>query len=104
MRLRTIIKQVWDVWVEQSRARKALRILNKQEWSVEFLTSLLVSAANKTGKQYEMSITSPNGAHIVVTTINKAQSNKVDDTIFNHLDDDLRIKQFIEGLRGNGKV
>ena len=58
MRLRTIIKQVWDVWVEQSRARKALRILNKQEWSVEFLTSLLVSAANKTGKKYEMFATS----------------------------------------------
>ena len=42
MRLRAIIKQVWDVWVEQSRARKALRILNKQEWSVEFVTCLLV--------------------------------------------------------------
>lgn len=99
MKLKDIISEVWSVWVEQCKTRKALRILNKQEWSLEFLTTLIITAARKSGKEYEMTIVSPNGAHIVISTINKEPKKQIDDSIFNHLDDDIKVRQFIERLK-----
>jgi hypothetical protein len=42
--LKQLIKDAWDVAVEHARYMKAMRILSKQEWSVEFLVSLLKTA------------------------------------------------------------
>ena len=95
----SFLKQVWDVWVENKRSKKALRILNKQEWSIEFLTSLLQKAAGKLGQHLEMQIISPNGAKIIVRTIDKDVSSYKEDNIFDHLDDDIKIKQFMETLK-----
>lgn len=39
-----LIKDVWTVHVEQAKARKAARMLIKQEWSLELLVLLLVKA------------------------------------------------------------
>lgn len=39
------IKELWLVWVERAKARKAVRLLMKQQWSVEFLVYLLTKAA-----------------------------------------------------------
>lgn len=94
------LKQVWDLWVERCRSKKALRMLNKQVWSVEFLTELLIMASKKHGP-LEMTIISPNGAKIVVNTIDTKSRDVLDDNIFNHLDDDIRVSQFVETMRGN---
>lgn len=93
------IKQVWDVWVENKRTRKALRVLNKQEWSIEFLTSLLRKAAALHGQHLEMQIISPNGAKIVVKTVDTDIIAQREENIFDHLDDDIKIRQFMENLK-----
>jgi hypothetical protein len=96
--MRTFIKELWDLWVERRKIHKALRILNKQEWSIEFLTALLVRAANFTHQPLEMFIRSANGHEIVVRTAD-VSTPYADDDIFDHLDDELKIKAFMDKVR-----
>lgn len=91
----SFIHQAWELFTERYRTRKALRLLSKQEWSVEFLTALLVRAANMAHRQLEMTITN-NSTVVKVNTIDTPMSGTYrDDSIFNHLDDTLRVNQFI---------
>jgi len=45
-----IFKDVWRIYVEQAKTRKAVRLLIKQEWSLEFLI-LLLTKVSKLQKQ-----------------------------------------------------
>ena len=95
----SIIRQFFNILIERYKTRKALRLLVKQEWSVDFLTAMLIRASKVEGRPLEMTILNKSGHGIKVNTIdtpNVAAYN--DDSIFNHLDDELRVKQFINGL------
>jgi hypothetical protein len=95
--LRKFLKDAWDISLERVRINKALRRMNKQEWSIEFLTAMLYRAARHYGQQLEMTIVGPGGMAITVrTTDNKPPTNYSDDSILNHLDDELKVRQFIE--------
>jgi hypothetical protein len=91
-------KELWGLWVERHKIHKALRILNKQTWSVEFLTALLVRAANASHQQLAMTITGPGGIAVHINTIDDNAPALQDDNVFNHLDDDVYIKQFMESI------
>lgn len=90
----SFLKQAWELHIEKVKTRKALRLLSKQEWSIEFLTALLIRAANLSNRPYEMTI--QNGNSSIVIKSASAQSAYRDDSIFNHLDDELRVRQFID--------
>lgn len=83
---------------EQLDTRRALRNLNKLEWSVEFLESMMHRAAKRYGSQLEMEIVSPNGAKIIMRTTDKKEPQYKEETIFDHLDDDRRIQRFMQEL------
>lgn len=94
-----MIKKIIDIYYERAKTRKALRLLNKQLWSVEFLTTLLSKAAKINGKHLEMEIVSKDGVRLIVRTTDALVEKADDDNIFNHLDDDVRINQFMNELR-----
>jgi hypothetical protein len=96
---RGFLKDVWLLWKERQLTRRALRILNAQDWSVEFLTSLLIRAASASKQQLEMTIVGPNGRMLKVNTLESRPQAVVDEDIFNHLDDDVKIRQFMEAVR-----
>ena len=93
------IKQAWALSIERSNTRKALRTLNKQQWSVEFLTAMLVRASNVVKQPLEMTIIGPGGVAIRINTIDNIETPYRDDNIFNHLDDEVRMRQFMESIK-----
>jgi hypothetical protein len=95
---RTIFSELWELWLQRCQTKKALRYLCKQEWSVEFLTVLLVKAANIAHQPLEMVIS--NGTtSIRVNTLENVPTTLKDDDIFDHLDDEAKIRQFMEQIR-----
>jgi hypothetical protein len=90
------LKQLWDLIVERRRTRKALRLLAKQEWSVEFLEALLVRASRTAGKPLQMEVVSPQGVRLVVTTLEEKRGGTLkSENIFDRLDDAVAVNQFI---------
>ena len=95
----SFLRQLIDLHIERQKTRKALRILSQQEWSVDFLTAMLIRSANLAHRPLEMTIYSKNGTAIKINTIDTPTSSVfTDDSIFNHLDNELKMKQFIEGV------
>lgn len=88
------IHEAWVLAVERAKTRKALRLLAKQEWSVDFLTAMLVRAANLAHRPLEMSIVN-HDTKIVLRTTDDLSTSFKSDSIFDHLDDDLAVRQFI---------
>ena len=98
-----LLKQIIAIKFEQAKRRKALRILNKQEWSVEFMEYLCEHAAKVLNRDVEIEIESPMGHKLRVKSVaNHAVNLMSDDDIFNKLDDDAAVAQFIRehGRRG----
>jgi hypothetical protein len=96
--MRKFIKDLWLVLVERNKTHKALRMLNKQEWSIEFLTSLLYRAAKIQGQNLEMDIKSPDGMIITVRTADNKPTKWKSEDIFDHLDDEAAINRWAEQM------
>jgi hypothetical protein len=92
------VKQLWRLWVERHEIHKALRLLSKQQWSIEFLTALLIRASRTAGP-LEMYITGPDGVSVTVRSAEVTEQRYIDDDIMDHLDDDVYIKQFMERIK-----
>lgn len=92
----SLLRQWLDIKHEEAMTHKALRLMKKQEWSVEFLTALLMRAANTLHRPLEMTIASPSGVKVTIKSTEVESNTFNDDNIFNHLDDEMRIKAFIE--------
>lgn len=91
-----LLRQIITIKFEQAKRRKALRILNKQIWSVEFMEYLCEHAAKVLNKDIEIEIESPMGHKLRVKSVAEhAVSLMADDDIFNKLDDDAAVAQFI---------
>jgi hypothetical protein len=100
--LSKFIRDAWDLSIERGKIHKALRLLNKQSWSIEFLTALLQRAAKNYGSHLEMTITGPGGFSVTVKTTDGSTSNKYkDDDIMQHLDDEVKVNQFIAMMQGH---
>lgn len=91
-----VLKQVLAIRYEQAKRRKALRLLEKQTWTVEFLTELLYKAANMKQQNLEMTIHNKNGQVITVLAKPGMYSDISDsDDIFDRLDDEAAVERFI---------
>lgn len=92
----SLIRQIIAIKYEQAKRRRALRILSKQEWSVEFMEYLCEHAAKVMHKDIIISVTSPVGHTLEIKSVAEhAVSLMADDDIFNKLDDDVAVAEFI---------
>ena len=93
----SLLKQIIAIHYEQARRRKALRLLEKQHWSVDFLSTLLLKAARMMGTSLELTIVSPDNVRMIITAKDlKTDDGRIDDSdIFNHLDDASAVNNFI---------
>jgi hypothetical protein len=93
--MKQFIKDAWDVLKERCKIHKAMRLLSKQEWSVEFLTSLVIKAARVSKQPTELEIVSCNGQRIIIRSTDRPSSKLPDDNIFDHLDDEAKMQAFM---------
>lgn len=93
----SLFRQIIAIHYEQAKRRKALRLLEKQHWSVDFLSTLLLKAARMMGTSLELTVVSPDNVKLVLTAKDlKTDDGRIDDTdIFNHLDDEKAVNSFI---------
>lgn len=93
----TLLRQIITIHHEQALRRKALRILSKQSWSVDFLAVLLAKAAKLSSDNIQLTITNKDGVQFTMSYQQalKTDMSQLDDSIFNHLDDDAAISRFI---------
>lgn len=92
----SLLRQVVSVYYEQAKRRKALRLLERQSWSFEFLCAMLRSAARE-DSGVSLTITSRDGTKVELTARQAASTQLPDgyDDIFNHLDSDAAVDSFI---------
>ena len=91
-----LLRKIISIKYEQAKRRRALRILNRQEWSVEFMEYLVEHAAKVLNKDIEIEIESPKGHKLRIKSVaNHAINLMTDDDIFNKLDDDAAVAEFI---------
>lgn len=93
----SLFRQIIAIHYEQAKRRRALRILEKQHWSVDFLSTLLLKSAKMLGTSLQLTIVSPDDVKLVITAKDlKTDDGRIDDTdIFNHLDDESAVNDFI---------
>lgn len=93
----SLLRQIIAIHYEQARRRKALRLLEKQHWSVDFLSTLLLKSAKMLGTSLELTIVSPDNVRMIITAKDlKTDDGRIDDSdIFNHLDDASAVNDFI---------
>lgn len=96
----SLFRKLVDIHYEQAKRRKALRILTKQAWSFDFLSLMLINAGKQIDKGLQLEITDRNGLKVLLTYDKAVKSDAVnnlsaDDSIFNHLDDDVAVDRFI---------
>lgn len=99
----SLLRQVIAIHYEQAKRRKALRILAKAEWSLEFLTEVVCHSAKVLGKDVEIELETKDGKKMRISSVKGRVDQLVaDNDIFNHLDDEAAVQSFINrhGHRG----
>lgn len=93
----TLLRQIITIHHEQALRRKALRILSQQSWSVDFLAVLLAKAAKLSNENIQIVIENKDGIKYTMTYTEslKTDVRQLDDSIFNHLDDNAAIEKFV---------
>lgn len=93
----SLLRQIVSIHFEQAKRRKALRILNKQEWSVEFLEYLVMHAAQQLNNNIVIEVESPEGRKMRISSVNlKTDTAALDSDILNKLDDQAAVEAFIQ--------
>lgn len=92
----SLIRQIITIQYEQAKRRRALRYLAKAEWSMEFLSAVLVHASNVLDKNVYIEVETRSGHKMKLSSV-KAHGEQldIDNDIFNHLDDVAAVQQFI---------
>lgn len=94
----SLFRKIVAIHFEQAKRRKVIRQLQKQSWSFDFLALLLVKASKIANQNLSLVITDRNGVSYTLKydTAKDADSVKqFSDDIFNHLDDDAAVADFI---------
>lgn len=98
----SLLRKLIEIHYEQAQRRKALRLLEKQSWSLDFLSAMLIKAGKSLGDGISLQITDKNGVKMQLTydkAVENMNSNNVlsmnNDDIFNRLDDDAAVEDFI---------
>lgn len=90
--------------VERAKARKALRLLSKQEWSVEFLIYLLNKAVEISRK--EMHIVLRNGRQecIIYAGTKQIDQLKQREKELDLMDDGVRLEALLDAAQIQGVI
>lgn len=92
----SFLKQIVAIHYEQAKRRKALRLLAKQEWTLEFLTEVLVHSAKVLNRDVIIELETKQGHKMKLSSVaGRSDKLKVDNDIFNHLDDEAAVQRFI---------
>lgn len=94
----SLLRKIIEIYFEQAKRQKAIRLLQKQSWSFDFLALLLVKASQVSGQNLSLTITDRNGVSYTLAYDKAKEADSVknlDDTIFNHLDDNAAVADFI---------
>ena len=94
----SVIRKVIAVLWEDAKRKKALRTLERQAWSLDFLSMALVKAGQHLGEGIVLVIENRNGGKMTLSYDDARRSRAVqeeDDSVFMHLDDDLAVERFI---------
>lgn len=98
MKRKSLLRQILEAYVEQARYRKALRMLSRQAWSVEFLSYLLTKAGKALNDDVTLVIEDKDKRKLYITYKNavaNVDAAGLNDDIFNHLDDSVAVDAFI---------
>lgn len=94
----SLFRKIAEIHFEQVKRRKAIRLLQQQSWSFDFLALLLVKASKIQNTPMSLEITDKQGIKYTLTYDKAKEADfvqKFDDSIFNHLDDDTAIQHFV---------
>ena len=95
----SLLRQIITIHYEQARRRKALRILTRQEWSLDFLSLMLLKAGERFGQGLQFTIENNAGQKLTLTynkdLREKAEAISADNNIFNRLDDAVAVEKYI---------
>lgn len=94
----SLFRKIINIHFEQIKRRRAIKLLQKQSWSFDFLSILLVKASKIANRNLTLEIVNKDGVKIMLTYDNAKNSssvNMLDDSIFDKLDDNLAIEEFI---------
>ena len=82
-----IFKQVWLISIERAKARKAVRVLVKQSWSVEFVLYLLKKSVALNGTSYSITLKNPDGQMLILNADYVKRDEK-----FSQIERDLDVR------------
>ena len=88
--LRKMVEALW----EDAQRRKALRLLERQAWSLDFLSMALMKAGRHLNDGLVMVITDRNGVKMELR-YEDVKDRADEDNVFMHLDDDSFVERFI---------
>lgn len=91
----SLLRQVIEVYYERALQKKAIRILSKQKWSLEFLEYLVKHAANTSSSGIEIEITDIEGRKIKVSAMKNTDGSVDKSDILSRLDDPVAVQRFI---------
>lgn len=92
----SLFRQMIAIHYEQAKRRKALRQLAKAEWSMEFLTQVVVNAAKALKQDIVIELETKHGHKMKISSIKGSSGAlETDDSIFNKLDNEAAVQQFI---------
>lgn len=92
-----LLGKLLNIYWEQAKRRKALRLMSRMSWSVDFLCLLLVKSARVLGNGITLEVVNRDGQSMRLT-YNKSMIDStydIDDSILNHLDDDTAVAEFV---------
>ena len=90
----SVLRKMVEVLWEDAKRRRALRLLERQSWSLDFLSMALVKAGKHLDEGLVMVITDRNGARMELR-YEDARGRLEEDNVFMHLDDELFVERFI---------
>lgn len=90
----SVLMKVVEVLYEDAKRRKALRLLERQAWSLDFLSMALVKAGRHLDEGLVMVITDRNGVRMELR-YEDVKDRVTEDNVFMHLDDDSFVERFI---------
>jgi len=90
----SLLRKLIDIYFEQAKRRKAVRLLERQSWSFDFLAAIVSRASKLAGKSISISVTNKDGTTLTIVG-SPDREVQYEDSIFDHLDDDTALQHFI---------
>lgn len=92
----SLLRQIIEIHYEQAKRRKAVRQLEKAEWSLDFLSLVIRKAALEMKRDLSIELITAGGHRMILSSLKFAGDKYVaDDDIFNKLDDTAAVERFI---------